>query len=424
MKLLYDLAGVFQATSPVHGGGVYAASLLEEILNLGDRARSGVELTALVPPDLPARDPRLHELLESFGIDRAEMKRSADLPEFLAAGGRWDAFYTALPYDLPDVLGPGYTPNMPIIGTVHGLRDFDIVYDRHYRSYIRNPVVRGRMWFWHLLPGSYHHRMKARFSSLFSLLGGNIITVSSHTKYQLLAEFPRLQPERIEVISPLSQRRRNDADAGGVNAAAPESPDVSVLQSHGLEPRSYLLLLSCDRPVKNTFRVLEALEYKRVTGAEDLRVVCVGFRPHQVATVRRRFPRTAARIVLVPYVGREDLDALYAGAFAFVYPSISEGFGYPPLEAMRHATPVLASPHSAVSEVCGDAVLYANPYSVSEIAARLSRIIVEEPLREALVSRGRERSAAYEHGRAERAGRFLDYVRRVLDGYKTDHDIT
>ncbi|MFW5797707.1 MAG: glycosyltransferase, partial [Spirochaetota bacterium] len=222
----------------------------------------------------------------------------------------------------------------------------------------------------------------------------------------LLVEFPELSPDRIDVIPPLSElseRRGADTDSAPVGI-------------RGLESGRYLLLLSCDRPVKNAFRVLEALEHKRVPGAEDLAVACVGFRPYQVDAVRRWYPRTSARSVFIPYVGREELDALFAGAFAFLYPSISEGFGYPPLEAMRAGTPVVASPHTAISEVCADAVLYANPYSASEIAARLARLLAEPAVREELIRRGRLRSAEYEGARADKAARFLSFVRRIA-GY-------
>lgn len=406
MKLLYDLAGIYQARSPVHGGGVYAKSLLSEILNLDDAGRRGAEITALVSPDLDARDPQLARLLDSADVTRQELRDAGELSTVLAAGRGWDAYYTALPYDLPDRLRPKDAGRIPVIGTVHGLRDFDLVFDRHYRSYLRNPAVRARMFFRNYARGSYLRGVRQQFAELFQLLGGNLITVSNHTKYQLLVEFPQLSPDRIEVIPPLSEQSEGDG-------AANDSTSVSA---HGLEPGSYLLLLSCDRPVKNAVRVFEALETKRVPGAGDLQLACVGFRPYQIAAVRRWYPRTSSHTVFIPYVGREELDALFAGAFAFLYPSISEGFGYPPLEAMRAGTPVIASPHTAISEVCADAVLYANPYSTSEIAARLARLLAEPELREELVRRGRLRSAEYETARAERAGRFLDFVRRIA-GY-------
>ncbi len=406
MKLLYDLAGIYQARSPVHGGGVYARSLLSEILKLDEGRSAGVQITALVPPDLDTCDPRLARLLAAADVPQQEIGAAGDLSLVLAAGSGWDAYYTALPYDLPQRLPRGTPDHIPVIGTVHGLRDFDLVFDRHYRSYLRNPVVRARMSLRSCAPGRYLRHMRRRFEELFRLLDGNLITVSNHTKYQLLVEFPELSPDRIDVIPPLS-------DLGERGAADTDSAPARV---HGLEPGRYLLLISCDRPVKNAFRVLEALEHKNVPDADHLAVACVGFRPHQVAAAGRWYPRTSKRAVFIPYVDREELDALFAGAVAFLYPSISEGFGYPPLEAMRAGTPVIASPHTAITEVCADAVLYANPYSTSEIAARLAHLLAEPAVREELIRRGRLRSAEYEGARADKAARFLSFVRRIA-GY-------
>lgn len=75
------------------------------------------------------------------------------------------------------------------------------------------------------------------------------------------------------------------------------------------------------------------------------------------------------------YVDDDKLEKLYANAFVFVYPSLNEGFGYPPLEAMKYGVPVIASPFSSIPEVCGGSVLYFNPFSVEEIMNRMLMIM-------------------------------------------------
>ena len=74
------------------------------------------------------------------------------------------------------------------------------------------------------------------------------------------------------------------------------------------------------------------------------------------------------------YVNDADLEQLYHDAYALIYPSLNEGFGYPPLEAMHYGVPVLSSPYTSIPEVCGDANLYFNPFSVEEIAGRILQI--------------------------------------------------
>ena len=74
------------------------------------------------------------------------------------------------------------------------------------------------------------------------------------------------------------------------------------------------------------------------------------------------------------YVEDEELEQFYHDAYAFVYPTLNEGFGYPPLEAMHYGVPVLTSSHTSIPEVCGDAVLYFDPFSIEEIMARVLSI--------------------------------------------------
>ena len=82
--------------------------------------------------------------------------------------------------------------------------------------------------------------------------------------------------------------------------------------------------------------------------------------------------------VFLGYVEDAELDSLYANATAFVYPSLSEGFGYPPLEAMRYKVPVLASPISSVAQVLDTGAMYFNPFSVEEIMNRMMMILRDD----------------------------------------------
>lgn len=99
------------------------------------------------------------------------------------------------------------------------------------------------------------------------------------------------------------------------------------------------------------------------------------------------------RFQILGYVSEEKLQRLYSEAFAFVYPTLNEGFGYPPLEAMHAGTPVISSPFASIPEVCGDSVLYANPYSVLELKSRMYRLITNPDFYEDLVKKGYERYA-------------------------------
>lgn len=79
--------------------------------------------------------------------------------------------------------------------------------------------------------------------------------------------------------------------------------------------------------------------------------------------------------MLLGYVESKELDFLHKNAYAFVFPSLNEGFGYPPMQSMRFGVPVAASGTTSVPEVCGDAALFFDPYSVSEIKNRLVQLL-------------------------------------------------
>jgi glycosyltransferase involved in cell wall biosynthesis len=103
------------------------------------------------------------------------------------------------------------------------------------------------------------------------------------------------------------------------------------------------------------------------------------------------------------------LRIFYDLAKIFVFPSLYEGFGLPPLEAMAHGTPVVASNVTAVPEVIGNAAVLVNPENVFEISRALYRVLLDQSLRERMKSAGRERIRRYS---------WESSVRRILEVYR------
>jgi glycosyltransferase involved in cell wall biosynthesis len=94
-------------------------------------------------------------------------------------------------------------------------------------------------------------------------------------------------------------------------------------------------------------------------------------------------------------VAEDQIAPLYRGAEALIFPSLYEGFGFPPLEAMACGCPVAASDTGAAAEVCGDAALLFDPENVASIADAVSRISTDEPLRASLKKRGLSQAANF-----------------------------
>jgi len=116
------------------------------------------------------------------------------------------------------------------------------------------------------------------------------------------------------------------------------------------------------------------------------------------------------RVHFIGFARDEDLPALYSGAACLAYPSLYEGFGFPVLEAMACATPVVTSTISSMPEVAGDAALLVDPYSVEAIAEALGRLLSDSELRETLVRRGIAQAAQFTWGRTAR------HLREIYDG--------
>ena len=100
-------------------------------------------------------------------------------------------------------------------------------------------------------------------------------------------------------------------------------------------------------------------------------------------------------IIFTDYVSEEEKIALMQGALAFCFPSLYEGFGLPPMEAMACGTPVITSCTSSLDEVAGEAALKVNPESVQQIASALTKMHREEDVRQKLIEKGRKQAAKY-----------------------------
>ncbi|SHL95532.1 glycosyltransferase family 1 protein [Rhizobacter sp. OV335] len=167
--------------------------------------------------------------------------------------------------------------------------------------------------------------------------------------------------------------------------------DDAALQRLDLAGARYLLAVGSANPTKNLSALIEA--FARLPHP-DLRLVLVGG-TNTAVFAGGAAPHEDARIVRTGPVSDGQLKSLYANALAFVFPSLYEGFGLPPLEAMSLGCPVVASNAASVPEVCGDAALYFDPSSVAEMATAMTRVVDDAGLRGDLSRRGTQRFATF-----------------------------
>lgn len=207
-----------------------------------------------------------------------------------------------------------------------------------------------------------------------------VIVPSSATKSDLVAWF-KLPARKVRVV-PLA--------AGECFLPLPSQEVIPVLRRHRLPVRGYILFAGNIEPRKNLARLVEAYNILRKETRLTPLLVLVGGGGWKNQPIHRaiRASPFATDIKLLGYVSDEEISALMNGAALFSYPSIYEGFGIPPLEAMACGTPVVASNASSLSEVVGDAALLVDPSDVTGLAAAMVRILQDQTLREDLRERG------------------------------------
>jgi len=171
--------------------------------------------------------------------------------------------------------------------------------------------------------------------------------------------------------------------------------DESILTNYGLRKRAYILAVSSTAPHKNFKIIFEA--FKHIKEPPFDVVIAGGVNPQVFAHNNEQLPEYVNH---VGYVTDGELMALMANARWFVFPSIYEGFGIPPLEAMSCGCPVLASNAASIPEICGDAALYFDPFNAVELANLLMDVSNQPDLHDHFVKKGRERAAEFTWNKA------------------------
>jgi glycosyltransferase involved in cell wall biosynthesis len=182
----------------------------------------------------------------------------------------------------------------------------------------------------------------------------------------------------------------------------PSDPEQQLTLERYQIRRPFLLYVGTIRPQKNIPRLVEAFAVLRAEleghpTYGDLRLIIIGDEISRHPEVRRTVIQTRVEqaVRFLGFVPFDTLRTFYASAAAFVFPSLYEGFGLPPLEAMASGTPVVTSNVSSLPEVVGDSAVLVNPENVFEIARGIREALINESLREALISRGQQQARKF-----------------------------
>ncbi len=284
----------------------------------------------------------------------------------------------------PNSLAPLWQPQ-PFVLTIH---DASLYLYRAYHPRARHLAIR-------LLLPKVAQRAAA------------IITVSEHSRRDLI-RILGLPADKLHVV----------------HEAAPEHfrpvTDTQTLETARCQynlPDQYLLYVGTLEPRKNLKRLLQALRRLHDSGI-PAPLVIVGPRGWMMDDFEAHVAELGlqAAVRYLGYVPTTDLPALYSLATVFVFPSLYEGFGLPPLEAMACGTPVLSSNRSSMAEICGQAAVLVNPESEQEIADGIHDLLIDETQRTICRERGLARAKQFSWKNA--AGQTIEIYQQIMQAKK------
>jgi glycosyltransferase involved in cell wall biosynthesis len=244
-------------------------------------------------------------------------------------------------------------------------------------------------------PEWYHPVFARAYRTLLTSLSRtatHMIAVSRFTKDRL-TERLKVQPDRITVI-------HNGVDSKTFYRA--EEQTLRARIELKLPSDRYILCVGSLEPRKNLGRLL--LAWSEVVGdlPQDVWLVVAGSHDGNVHSAPG-LPSIPARVMFTGYVQEALLAGLYSGSLGFVYPSLGEGFGFPPLEAMACGVAVFTSNRTSLPEVCGSAAIYGDPTDTTEIARGIKLLCLDPSLRDRLRWLGEAQASRFTWESAARA---------------------
>lgn len=213
----------------------------------------------------------------------------------------------------------------------------------------------------------------------------HIIAISQHTKERIL-ELLGVPDSKVTVVP-------NGVDPAF--AAVSNEDKAAHLSKFTLSAGRYILCVGSLEPRKNLSRLLQAWDLVRERLPDDFELVIAGAAGSKSVFAEELRGPVPAKARFLGYVPDAALPALYAGAAAFVYPSLSEGFGLPPLEAMAAGTPVITSATSAIPETAAGSALLIDPRSPSEIGFAIQRLVGSPSLCDSMRRAGKIRAQEF-----------------------------
>lgn len=342
MKLLFNLACTQPNSSGKrHGGGIYGEIVFRHIIERKFVLSAYYDSSNWF-------NPEILQLIIENKIELLDKQKEGSLQKTVQKYG-FDTLYSPIVTD--EVFE---VKDIDVVGTIHGLRPMELSYDKMIWKY-KSATIREKVVFMikHLFPKIGYKRAYLFYKKAYSKDNFRFVMVSNHSIFTLLAYCPTFKNRTLKVFY------------------SPSTSSKEKLHSRKFNDK-YYLFVSANRWEKNCLRGIIAFDRLFSLGfLQDTKVRITGVHSEKAFKYKLQNP---GKFEFMGYVDDQCLNQLYHDAYGFVYPSLNEGFGYPPIEAMHYGVPCIVSPFTSISEICQGAALYANPYSVEEIMGRILMI--------------------------------------------------
>jgi glycosyltransferase involved in cell wall biosynthesis len=343
MNLLFDLTTIQpQPKAKFHGAGLYGETVFFALLKRTNNFAGIYDSRLHINPDILKSGIKLYDINK---ISFKEIINNENPDVFYVPAQRFK-------YNSQNV------SVKKLIITMHDVRHLEMLQDeirQYYAAINLAGIVKIIAKFFPIVKNRLEKKLSAFYYSSVHLKNADYITVSEHSKHSLISFYPHLAEKNIPVFYP------------------PLNDEQIALPQPKFKPKSYFLLTSSARWEKNNLRAVWAFD-ELFSQRQDLdfKVILTSVNDEKIYAKR---VKNRDKFILLGYVERAELLSLHKNAYAFIYPSLNEGFGYPPIESMRYGVPVAASGTTSIPEICQNAAIYFDPYNVSEIKNRIIQLL-------------------------------------------------
>ena len=343
------------------GIGTYVRNVVRELARQ-DRTNEYLLISQPADRDLASQvGPNFRGIVDRSG--NYSLPEQLSIP-LLLARERVDVFH-APHYVLPPLV------RCPSVVTIHDC--IHLMFPQYLPNRLASTYARALMW-------NATHR------------ASHVLTVSEASKRDILRFF-RIPPGNITVVPNALDERFG---------IGPDEEDLHRTRERYQLHAPFVLYVGNIKPHKNVERLIEAFALVRTGPLAHVKLLIIGDEISKYPTLRRTVHRLKLHkhVRFFGFVDDRTLASLYRLATVFAFPSLYEGFGLPPLEAMASGTPVVTSNVSSLPEVVGEAAILVEPEDVNAIAHGLRKVLLDESLRTDLRARGLARAAEFSWARS------------------------